>query len=277
MKKRIVSLFLALVVLCAGVMLTACNDETGTPPDTVAQKSVSEVINEAMKKTSDLDAMAATMKMEMNMAMEGMTMSVPITAEIKAKDMQGDNAVASILITMSMFGQEINMEIYQEGQWAYVVMEDMKYKADVKDLEGELDYANSANDMLKEIPEELLKDVELVKAEDGSQTATIAFTAEKFAEIYEELIATANSETGTETEEVKISEPVVKITVANGYVTVCDIAFTLDAAVEGINTTTEVKATLTYENPGEPVTITPPEGYQDFEEMDDDLLGLVEE
>ena len=53
-----------------------------------------------------------------------------------------------------------------------------------------------------------------------------------------------------------------------------DIAFTMDMTVEGVSTTVEAKATVTYENPGQPVTVTPPEGYQDFEEisMDDSLL-----
>lgn len=269
MKKRIVSLLLALAVLCTGVMLTACGAKDNAP-ETVAQKSVADVINEALKKTGDLDSMSAEMKMVMDMETEGMTMSIPITAKIKTKDFKSDNMVMSMAMTMSMFGQDIVIEMYQEGQWAYVVMGDVKYKANVKDMEGEFDYADSAKDMLKEIPEDLLKDVELVKAEDGSQSVTVSFPAEKFTEIYTGLIQDVNSETGTETEEMKISDAIVTITMANDYVTVCDIAFTMDMTVEGVSSTTKAKTTLTYENPGQPVTITPPEGYQDFEEVDMD-------
>ena len=273
MKKRVVALLLALVVLCTGVMLTACGGNEA-PPETVAKKSVADVINEAMEKTGALDEMSAVMKMEMNMAAEGMTMSIPITAKMKAKDLGGENMIMSVAMTMSMFGQDINIEMYQEGQWAYVVMGDMKYKSDIQALEGEFDYTDSANDMLKEIPEELLKDVEPVTAEDGSQTVTVAFPAEKFAEVYSDLIQEMNSETGTEVGEMKISDAVVTVTMAEGYVTVCDVAFTMDMTVEDVSTTTEAKATITYEDPGQPVTITPPEGYQDFEEisMDDSLL-----
>ncbi len=266
MKKRIIALLLAFTLLCTGVVLTACGDKEEAP----TQKSVAEVINGALRKTGDLDSMSAEMKMEMNMAMEGMTMSVPITAKIKVKDANSDNTVASIAMTMSMLGQNLDIEVYQEGQWAYMVMGDMKYKTAIEDMEGELDYADSANDMLKEIPEVLLKDVELVTAEDGSQTATIPFPAEKFAEIYDDLIEDVNSETGVEMGEMKISDAVVTITVAEGYVTVCDIAFTMDMTVEGVNSTTKAKATLTYENPGQQVTITPPAGYQDFKEVNMD-------
>lgn len=276
MKKRVIAMLLALMMLCTGVLFTACGGEgtTGATETTeaVAEKSVSEIINEAMKKTENLDSMSAVMKMEMNMVAEGITMSIPITAKIKAKDINGENPIASVIVTMSMFGQELDIEMYQEGQWAYMVMEDMKYKTNAEDMVAEYDYADSANDMLQEIPEELLKDAELVKAEDGSQTVTITFPGEKFAEIYAELIESANSETGTEMGEMKISDAVVKITVANGYVTVCDIVFTMEMTVEGVTSSTGVKTTLTYENPGREVTITPPEGYQDFEEMDDDIF-----
>ena len=273
MRKRLVAMLLALTVLCTGILFTACGGEgTAETTETVVEKSVSEVINEALKKTENLDFMSAVMKMEMNMAAEGITMSIPITAKIKAKDIKSENPIASVVVTMSMFGQEIDIEMYQEGQWAYMVMADMKYKTNAEDMEGEYDYADSANDMLQEIPEELLKDAELVKAEDGSQTVTLSLPGEKFAEIYDDLIESVNSETGTEMGEMKISDAVVKITVDNGYVTVCDIAFTMEMTVEGVTSSTEVKTTLTYENPGQEVTITPPEGYQDFEEMDDSIF-----
>lgn len=272
MKKRIISLFLVLVVLCTGAMLSGCDGNKKSPDS--AEKSVAVIIKEALKKNENLDSMSAVMKMEMNMEAEDMTMSIPITAKIKAKNLKSDNMISFVEMTMSMLGQEIVMEMYQEGQWAYVVMGDIKYKSNLKDMQGGTDYANNAKDMLKEIPEDLLKDVELVKAEDGSQTATISFSGETFSEIYNELIKDVISETGTEMGEIKISDAVVTITIDDDFVTVYDVAFTMDMTVEGVSTTTKAKVTLTYENPGQDVTITPPEGYQDFEElsMDDSLL-----
>ena len=267
--KKMVSWFLALVVLCTGVMLTGCDN--GKPASGSVDKSVAVVIKEALKKNQNLDAMSAEMKMQMDMATEGMTMSVPITAKIKAKNLKSDNTTSLVDVTMSMLGQEMAMGMYQEGQWAYVVMGDVKYKSNLEDMQGEMDYADSAKDMLREIPEDLLEGVKLVKAEDGSQTATISFPREKFSEIYNELIEDVLSETGTEMGETKISNAVVAITMANGFVTVYDVAFTVEMTVEGVSSTTKAKVTLTYENPGQDVTITPPEGYQDFEELDMDL------
>lgn len=272
MKKRLISLLLALTILCTGVLFTGCGNEN-VPEETKA-KTAFEIINEAVQKTEDLESMAAQMKMEMNMAAEGMTISVPMTIKLKAKDMKSDDPVISMVVSMSMLGQNIDIELYQEDQWAYMVMGDMKYKTSAKDMESEYDYAESADDMLQKIPEELLKDVQLVKAEDGSQSVTIAFPEEKFAEIYDDFIESVKSDdTEADIGEVKISDAVVKITIANGYVTVYDLAFTMEVTVEGVSSSTEVKATLTFEDPGQEVTITPPEGYQEFEEMDEDIFS----
>lgn len=271
MKKRIVALLLVLVVLCTGVVMTACGG-SDVPPETVAKKSVADLINDAMEKTSALDEMSAVMKMEFNMAMEGMTLSIPITVDMKAKDMMSENVTMSMVMNMALLGQEIEMEMYQEGQWAYVVMGDMKYKSSVEDVGDELDYTDTVNDMLVEIPEELLNDLELVMEADGSQSLTISFSDEKFSEIYNDLIQAMNAEAGMEMGELKISDAVVKVTVADGYVTVCDISFTMEVTAEGVTTTMDAKASVTYENPGQPVTITPPEGYQDFEEIGMDYM-----
>lgn len=269
MKKRLISLLLALTILCTGILFTGCGNEK-TPEET-KDKTTFEIINEALEKTENLESMAAEMKMEMNMAAEGMTMSIPMTMKLKAKDMKSESPIISMVVSMTMLGQDIDIEMYQEGQWAYMVMGDMKYKANAEDMESEYDYTEITDDMFQQIPEELLKDVELVKAEDGSQSVTIALPAEKFAEIYDDYIESVNSDTEIDLGEMTITDPVVKITIANGYVTVYDISFKMEMTVEGVSSSTEVKTTLTYENPGQEVTITPPEGYQEFEEVDQSL------
>lgn len=270
MKKKLISLLLALTILCTGILFTGCNSEN--TPEVTKEKTTFEIINEALEKTKNLESMSAEMKMEMNMVGDGITMSVPMTVKLKAKDMKGSNPIISMVISMTMFGQSIDIELYQEDQWAYMVMEDLKYKANAKDMESEYDYAESADDMLQKIPEELLKDAKLVKAEDGSQSVTIAFPEEKFTEIYDDFIESVSSAAEADIGEMKISDAVAKITIANGYVTGYDLAFTMEMIVEDTSSTTEIKATLTYENPGQDVTITPPEGYREFEEMTEDIF-----
>lgn len=266
MKKRIVALILAVVMLFTCAMLGGCGEKAKAPE--AEKDSVAVIVNNALKKNEQLDAISAVMKMEMSMKMEGMTMDIPLTAKIKAKNLNKDGMVASVDMTMSMMGQEIAMQMYQEGEWAYMVMEDIKYKVSAKDMEGEMDYANSAKDMLKEIPEELLKDVKIVEGKDGSKTVTINFPADKFTELYTDVINDVNSNSGTETDEFKISDAVVTVTMVGDYVTVFDMSFKMDMTIEGVKATTTAKVSLTYDDPGKEVVITPPEGYQNFEEMD---------
>ena len=267
MKKRIISLFLVVAVLCTALMFAGCNDEKKTTSSEPDEKSVAAVLKEAVNKNEDLDAMSAVMKMEMNIESEGMTMSVPVTANIKAKNLKSDNMISLVDMTMSLLGEEVAMQMYQEGEWAYVVMDDFGYKYNLEDELGGMDYADSAKNMLAEIPEDLLLGVEPVKAEDGSQTVTISIPGEKFSEIYNELIEDVAAESGALMGETNISDAVVTITIADGYVTVYDISFTMNMTEEGISTAVEAKVTLTFDNPGQDVEITPPEGYQDFEEM----------
>lgn len=256
MKRKIVSVVLALCVLLMCVSLTACKSETAY-----------SVIGSAVEKTQALDSMAAEMKIEMNMDMDGMTMSVPITADMKATELQSGSPKISSDISMSMLGQDILMSMYQEGDWAYIVVDDMKYKTNISEAESEYDYSDDMNDMLKTLPEELLKEVELVKNEDGSKTVTVSIPDEMFAEIYEDFLSGLDTAAGTEGAEIKISDAVVTITVANDYISVYDMKFNMDMEIEGIAVSTEVKATITYRNVGAEVTVTPPEGYESFEEL----------
>ena len=72
---------------------------------------------------------------------------------------------------------------------------------------------------------------------------------------------------------MQINDAVAKLTVAIGYVTSYDLSFTMEITMEGITSSAEATAAITYENPGQAVTITPPEGYQSFEVVTGDLLG----
>ena len=270
MKRRLLSLLLVLTVLCSAALLAGCGN--GKTPEGEKGQSAFNVINTALEKTKNLDSVNAQMKMEMNVSAGGISMSVPITMNMKAKGMKSASPVISLDISMSFFGQTVAFEIYQEGNWVYMVMGDMKYKAPAESTGEDLDYTENFDEILKKIPESVLKDVELVKAADGSQTATIPFPAEMFGEIYEDIIESMGTEAGMDLEDMQISDAVVKITVANGYITVYDLSFKVGMTVEGITTAMDAKATITYQNPGQEVTVTPPEGYQSFEVVSS-LLG----
>lgn len=255
MKKRIVSLVLAVCVLLMCVSLSACRTS-----DAYA------VVSAAIEKTQGLDSIAAEMNMEMNMAAEGITMSIPIKVDMKIKGMQSDDPIIGSTISMSMLGESIEMEMYQDSEWTYIVSDGTSYKTSISAEDSEYDYSDDMNDMIQLIPEELLENVTLTTGSDGSQTVTVSVPDEKFAEIYDDFLAGLDT-AGIEGADINISEAVVTITVANGYVSVYDMSFKMDMEIEGVSAATDVKASVKYSDPGAEVTITPPEGYQDFEEI----------
>ncbi len=255
MKRRVISLVMVLVALCT--LLTACGP-----------KSTSEILTEALEKTEALDSVAAKMELRIDLLDTGMPWSIPITVDMKAKDLKSENPTLSTVISTTMFGQSMEIEMYQEDQWAYMVMDDTKYKAKVEDVQGQYDFAENIDDLLQELPDALLEAVTLVKNDDGSQTATIAVPGGQFADIYEDFIEGLDTGSGMDVSTVKISDAVVTITIANGYVTVYDMGFNMEMTAEGVTSNTEVTAKITFDNPGGAVEITPPEGYKDFTEQD---------
>ncbi len=261
MKKKIVSLFLIIALLCATVVFTACEDENDSA------KTDAEIINEAIEKTGALNEISASMKMDFTMEAEGVSLTFPISAQIKGKNLDSDDdMIYSMKMSMSMMGQKMDMEMYQEGQWAYMVMNGEKYKTKTADIE-ESNYSADTQAMLEGLPEEALKDVKLEKNDDGSQTAKFTIPGEKFDDAYKKAFDSfmGAGGMGAAMPEMEMPDVNVALTLENGYVTEYDMSFAIEMDIEGTKVSADVKVELTYENPGEPVTITPPEGYEDFE------------
>ena len=256
MKKRLFSLVLALCLLCCCGMLSGCTE-----------KSAAEVINTAVKNSEALDAIAAEMKLDMHMAMEGITMDIPMTMDIKATDLKKEKPTMYTKMTTSLVGQAVEMEMYQEGDWMYIATDGMNYKMNAAEAAEEYDFSDDMDAMVQELPEELLKDVKLTKNEDGSQSVTVSIDGKKFSELYDDYIEDVNASADIEVGTPTIDNAVVTITVKDGYVTVYAMDFDMTVTVEEISSTVKVKATITYKEPGKAVTVTPMEGYQDFEEM----------
>lgn len=265
------SIFAILCVLCIFLMAGCSNLPGGEPtvPTTTAapQQSTYEVVNDALAKTEALDTMDMEMKMLIAMSMQGESMEMPMTVKIKGKNLQSESPVISSSISMTVLGVETNVDMYQEGNWAYITTMGTSYKMNVS-AGNQFDYSSTASDMLQDIPEELLKGLELAQNADGSETITLSIPNEMFSEIYGSMIDSMNQSTGLgSTSDISIKDATVKITIDNDFIKVYDMSFVMDMKVTGISVSSSVTASITYENPGQDVTITPPEGYQSFPEI----------
>lgn len=268
MKKKIITL---LLVFCLAICFVGCGKSTtdkndGNENSTPAQSDVVSV-NDAVKKTQELDSVDATLKMEMKMSEDGMDITIPIVADIKAKALKSDSPIISTVMTMSMMGEELEMEMYQENDWVYIAEGGTGYKMSAADMGSDYDYAGDMKDMLKTLPDDLVKSAKSEKAEDGSTTYTIDVSGEKFTEIYADFLSDVNEDSGMTGEDVKISDVIIKITTANGYVSVYEMNFIMDVTIDEVASKFDVNASITYNNLGKEVTVTPPDGYQDFEEL----------
>lgn len=260
MKKRMVSLLLVVCLMATVVLFTGC-------------ESAESLVKGAIAKTSMLDSYEAEIEMQLDMEASGMTMSIPMTIGMKVKDAHGDNPIISANTAISMLGQSIEMDVYSDGEWIYLVSEGEGYKVSAENGD-EYDYTGDVDDMIQNIPEDLLKDAEIVKNDDGSKSVTVALPDEVFAEVYKEFVDSMNeTATGSEVEDIEISDAVVSITVKDGYISVYDISFEMNMTVVSLETSMDVKATITFKNPGQDVPVTPPDGYKDFEEMKDTSIA----
>ena len=229
-------------------------------------KTPAEQITEALNKTQALDSMDAEMTMTVTMAMQGITIELPITMDIKGEALKSDSPKMDIEMSMTVMEETMKMEMYMEGEWAYYVMDDYKYKMKVSDLESEEDYSDSVDSLVQDLPEELLKDIKLEEKSDGSKSVTIDISADKFSELYKDIMEGMNSSAGAGTDNVKITDCSVTLTMKDGYITEYAMRYDMEMTVEGVSVTANAEAAVVYKNPGSKVTVTPPEGYQSFEE-----------
>ena len=166
-------------------------------------------------------------------------------------------------------GQKIETESYMDGEYVYVVTDGEGYKTTLEEAEGEYDYSEELNENFQKLPEDLLKDIELVKGEDGSYSVTVNIPNETFKEIYGDLLdEVSEASLGEVFDGLTISDCVVTVTVKDDYATNYDLSFKMVMEVEGMEVTADVTADYEIVNPGKSVTITPPQGYENFEEFE---------
>lgn len=266
MKKRLFAVILSILSVLSAVLLTGCEKITAYA-----------LVAGAMAKTSALDSIDGEMTMNMNMSTMGVTMEVPVTTTIKAAGLQGENPVMSMDMTMSILETEVTANIYAENEYFYITMLGQSMKMKAGELTEEYDVLSDLKDTMQLPPEDLLKDVEIVTNEDGTRTVSLDIPDETFAEIYKDLLESTeeSAASGSAVSDVTVANAKTEITVdANGYIAVYKLEFDMSMKVEGETIAIQTDATVKYNAPGNAVTVTPPEGYQDFTEItEDDLNG----
>lgn len=278
--KKLTAIGLIFVMLLSVFSLTSCGKVTAY-----------SLITDAQEKMNALDSCDYDMDLSitMDMGIMGGKIEIPAKVNIKGAGLTGENPVSLMTIEMglleSIFGDN-TLVIYTEGEWIYMVAggEGRKEKIETDNTEEEqetLDVLEAdINDLIQKIySEEAMKDLEVIENEDGTRSVSMTVpdeVLEDFCNSLLDLIAKTTAETEAESPigEFSISNFVSDITVdKEGYLSEDDSSLDLTvkiAADEGISlsVTMNLEMSLAFKNPGTAVTVTPPEGYQDFPETD---------
>lgn len=271
MKRKLLALGMVLVLLMSVFALAGCEQ--------VEQLTAYKLVTDAVAKTEALESADMTLKMDMSVSAEGMTMDIPMSYDIKATDLKTESPKVSMKMTATVIGMSMDIDAYVENGYYYMSMmgEKVKYKAEDA---AQYDALGQADSMMMDLPEDVLKDVAIIKNEDGTKTVKVTMNADAFKAVYDELIAATGSSaaSGATLSAVNIANAEVEITVAeSGYVTDYKVKFdmnmTMDMLGESSTASAKIDMSLKYNEPGKTVTVTAPEGYQDYEEMSLDSLG----
>ena len=260
MKKKFIAIVLVLALVVSCFVLAACNSEEKKDNSSTFAKTV----NAAIQKNRELDSIVADLSMELSMSTEGMSFTIPMNANIKIVGAKTESPVLSTVLSTSMFGLSSETETYQEGEWAYIVDGDNKYKTKAENIEEENDYANSINEMLVDIPEDWFEDAKITEGKD-SITIDMSIPEEKFLELFGDYVEDLDADMES-MEDVEISDAVISITLKGDYVSSYNLQFGITASSDGMTSSVNAVIGLTFINPGEQVEIVPPDGYQSFEE-----------
>ncbi len=238
---------------------TAAEAEPDVP---VEQISVGQTVNDAITKTDALTYVSADISIDMVMNMMGMEIPASITATIAGDYSDTENPIVKTTMKYDALGVVSEEISYTADGWEYIVSDGDSYK-----LESDPD--NDGANLVDPLPLSVFEGAEFTQNDDGSLTVTVVVPAEEFNNVSLGLAESISDGMGD------ITDMTATFTVKDGYLTGYELAMTMSTVSEGVTMDTEMTITITFTILGEKITITPPEGYQDFEEYDfniDDFL-----
>lgn len=252
--KKITLFLLVLCLVFSTCILTAC------------APSSTDLISKAVEKTSKLDSYKADLDIDMDIKVQGTTVSMPISMSMKVEGLQGDAPQVEGDLNMTVMDQKIEMDVYSDGKWSYFSTSGQKYKQKID--EENKSYSDTANSLLQDIPEDVLKDVEPVKNDDGSYTIEFEMDSEQFKEVFEEAIKSAESSSGSAEEgSVDIDDAKIKIVIDDEYIKTYEISFDMSMKVSGQTAEASVEMSIEFKDYNGEYNIEPPTDYKKYKEL----------
>ena len=249
--RKILSVALAVCMILSAVLLTAC----GETPEAL--------INDAIEKTAQLEALDVFTDQNIKMSMMGTEMSMPVKTTVQLK-----GAEEYMEMQIIMMGIASTTVEYTDGEWVYINMDGTTYKQKKSDPSMSMFNAGSVKTLLQVLPEDLLAECEIAKNEDGSKSVSLQIPADTFVALYDPMLKNLNQTVASPDEDVTHGDADVTLTVKDGYLVKYEMSYTVSLNVEGQSIGASMKVAVDINNPGQDVVITPPEGYAAFPAME---------
>lgn len=273
MKKIKYITFFALLLVVA-LVFAGCSSPQGSKEQTAY-----ELVKSASEKNLALDSSQLEISLNMKMSLMGMTIEMPTNYSIKTAKEDG-HTIASAVMEMNVMNESIKMDLFVDKDYVYLSenVENIKAKLPItSDLAAGYDVSKMGEDIIKELPEDILKDVQIVKNDDGSKTVNVAIAEDRFNEIFKDYTDAALDSVLSELSddsgmEIKFSNAKADITVnKDGYVSDYNLSFDMNMKmnVEGItmDLSASVDSTCKYINPGNKITVERPADLDTYTEI----------
>lgn len=286
MKKKILSAILILSMLLTPVVFVSCDDqEDSNPPVTtpsddssgtkpapkkLTAEDLEKQLSDAIDQVAELKNIDFKYVISAEYLIDGSTIKMPITLIMKASDNNGNEPIMYMEMSMSAMGESYEMIKYHENGWDYTVQNGESYKMEAPYTEddSEEEDESSLGMFMTDLSDKDVLDMKKLTYKnnpDGSRTVSTAVDGEKFQEVFAEAMEMLDGFAALgENTDVSIESSELEYTIKDGYVISYKMKYTMNMTVNGTEATCNMEATAELYNPGKPVTITPPEGYQSF-------------
>ena len=254
-----------IMVLALLVCLTACGENAATNADDGKKDEPVDlytVVKEATEKTLAATSYEAKSVCVLDTEMFGTKMNTTsdlvFTCNGKEVGVDGKSVV-------EMMGSktETPCRYYYDGEWLYMTMLGENYKMLVTDEEFK-SQAGHPGEYIVVLPEELFEGI-------TGDASNIELTVDDatMKSLYGKAIG---EEIGEDLSDITVKDGKITLSVKDGYLSTFNVSFTCEIDMGEEDTVTYVFSQETTFTQYGDVTVTPMEGYEDFEEMDDDFL-----
>ena len=254
-----------IMVLALLVCLTACGENAATNTDDGKKDEPVDlytVVKEATEKTLAATSYEAKMVYVVDTDMFGTQMKT--TADLVLTYNGEEIGVdGKSVIEMADSKTEMPCRYYYDGEYLYMTMLGEGYKIAATE-EDFVEEVGSFNEYIVVLPEELF---EGITGDAENVVLTLDETALK--NLYGEALG---EEIGEDLSDITVKDGKITLSVKDGYLSTFNVSFTCEITMGEEDTVTYACSQATTFTKYGDVTVTPMEGYEDFEEMDDDFL-----